>query len=191
VRATLAGVSDAFCTVVNPTGTAWRYSTYLGSTGTDCANGVAFQPNGHVVTDGATDNAGFPATAESYDPSQNSAGINDIFVSSLDAGVGGTTAVGDGPPSVMSAIRVGPNPFRSSAAIRFALVRPARLAVSVVDVQGRVVRRLAEGAMEPGAHELAWDGRDDRGNDAGTGVFFVQAIGEARSVGSSTIVRLR
>jgi hypothetical protein len=190
-RTTLAGGADAFCTVINATGTGWKYSTYLGSTGTDCANGVAYQPNGHVVTVGATDNSGFPTTAQAYDPAQNSAGVNDIFVSSLDVGAVGSTAVGDGGEPGVASLRVGPNPFRSMAAIRFSLAQSGELTVNVLDLQGRVVRHLAAGATGAGTHEIAWDGRDDRGNDAGTGVFFVQAANEGRRVSAARIVRLR
>jgi len=189
-RTTLAGGSDAFCTVINATGTALRYSTYLGSGGTECSNGVAFQPSGNVVTGGATDNTNFPATVRAFDTSQNSAGLNDIFVSSLDAGVAGaTTAVGD-PVLCGANIIVGPNPFCSRAAIRLSIAEPGRVRLRIVDVQGRVVRELADRDMSSGSCDLTWDGRDDGGRDAGAGVFFVQ-VAAAGGGRSHSIVRLR
>jgi len=189
-RTTPAGGADAFCTVINAAGTALRYSTYLGSTGTDCSNGVAFQPNGNVVSGGVTDNTSFPATVQAYDVCQNSAGLNDIFVSSLDAGVSGATTAADDPVLSGASLQVGPNPSRSLAAIRLSIVRPGHVRLRIVDIQGRVVRELADRDMDAGRHDVTWDGRDDRGLDAGAGVFFVQAAG-AVDTQSRSIVRLR
>ncbi len=187
-RTTLAGGADAFCTLVNSTGTGWDYSTYLGSSGTDCGNGVAFQASGRVVTDGATDNTSFPAPSRVLDPNQVAAGSNHIFVSNLDMAVGGSTAVGDGPLG-RGGLQVGPNPFRSVATIRLALERPGRARVRIVDALGRAVRTLADEEMTAGAHDLVWDGRGDGGQDAGVGVFFVQVSGAA-GTGSRSVVHI-
>jgi hypothetical protein len=189
-RTSLVGSTDGFSTVINATGTHLVYSTYLGSSGTDCANGVAIQSSGHVVVGGATDNASFPSTSMAHEAEQSSAGVNDIFVSSLDAGLGGATAVWS-EPAVLSSLQVGPNPFRSSTSIRLTIARSQHLVVRVVDAQGRLVRQLTDGVAPAGTNEVAWDGLDEHGNDAGVGVFFVQAQGDARIIGASTIVRLR
>lgn len=186
-RTSLAGGADAFCTLVNSTGTQWRYSTYLGSSGTDNGYGVVVQPSGCVVTGGLTDNTAFPTASRVQDPEQINAGVTDIFVSSLDVN-GGSTAVGD-EPIAAGALRLGPNPFRTTTTVRLTLPQRERMHVRVLDLQGRVVRELGDSEMGAGTHELAWDGRDDLGNDAGVGVFFVQATG-ARGLLSGTVVRL-
>ncbi len=50
-----------------------------------------------------------------------------------------------------------PNPFTSSTTIEFALSAPAEVSLSVFDVTGREVARLADGSMETGTHRIAWD----------------------------------
>ncbi len=47
--------------------------------------------------------------------------------------------------------------------------------VSVFDVAGRRVRSLWEGPLTDPAKTVEWNGTDDRGNRAATGVYFVRA----------------
>ena len=54
---------------------------------------------------------------------------------------------------------VAPNPVRDTAAVPFTLDRPARVTLTLVDMQGRTVRRLAEGAHVAGAHRASLDVR--------------------------------
>jgi len=41
-------------------------------------------------------------------------------------------------------------------------------------VSGRRVRALATGLMEAGPHEATWDGRDDAGQPAASGLYFAR-----------------
>ena len=61
-------------------------------------------------------------------------------------------------------------------ATRFALdvSSPADVAVVLYDAAGRSVRTLARGRYGPGSHDLAWDGKDDRGAGCRRGVYFVR-----------------
>jgi hypothetical protein len=64
-----------------------------------------------------------------------------------------------------------PNPFNPSASLRFALVRPGLVSIKVYDAAGKKVRSLKDGNMTAGRHACAWDGRDDAGRPAGSGVY--------------------
>ena len=50
-----------------------------------------------------------------------------------------------------------PNPFNSSTTIRYSLPRPGRYALDVVDIQGRLVTRLADGWREAGSYREVWN----------------------------------
>jgi hypothetical protein len=65
-----------------------------------------------------------------------------------------------------------PNPIRDAAAIRFALASPGPVELTIFDVNGRRIRRLVDGHVLPGPHEVAWDGRDDLGAAVPSGVYF-------------------
>ncbi len=65
-----------------------------------------------------------------------------------------------------------PNPFVSSTRIRFALPEPRPVSLKVYNVEGRLVRTLADRPYGAGRHELAWDGRDTHGSRVTAGVYF-------------------
>jgi hypothetical protein len=44
----------------------------------------------------------------------------------------------------------------------------------VFDVEGRCVATLANGAYDPGTYDLSWNGRNDRGEPAAAGIYFVR-----------------
>ncbi len=93
----------------------------------------------------------------------------------LPAGVGEEPA-----PPAASADRldpVRPNPFNPRAEIRFELARGGPTEVAVHDALGRRVRTLLAAERVAGAHSLFWDGRDDAGQDVGSGIYFVRLSG--------------
>jgi hypothetical protein len=58
------GLSDAFVTKLNPSGTALIYSTYLGGSNDDNSNGIAVDGSGNAIIVGSTASTGdFPTTA--------------------------------------------------------------------------------------------------------------------------------
>ena len=63
--------------------------------------------------------------------------------------------------------------------MRFDLKEAVSAEILIYSVDGRLVRRLSE-ALPSGDSFLTWDGRDDRGSRAASGVYFarVQANGE-------------
>jgi len=77
------GPFDAFLTKLNPTGSALAYSTYLGGTGDDQANGIAIDVSGQVYVAGLTGSPGFPLV----NPSQAAygGGARDAFVAQMNA----------------------------------------------------------------------------------------------------------
>jgi flagellar hook assembly protein FlgD len=47
----------------------------------------------------------------------------------------------------------------------------------VIDVQGRRVRTLVAEDQLAGAHSAFWDGRNERGSMAASGVYYVRLMG--------------
>jgi hypothetical protein len=63
LQAASAGPADAFVAKLNPTGSAFVYSTYLGGSGTyDAGNGIAVDSAGNAYVIGDTDSDDFPTT---------------------------------------------------------------------------------------------------------------------------------
>ncbi|MEZ5064222.1 MAG: FlgD immunoglobulin-like domain containing protein [bacterium] len=65
-----------------------------------------------------------------------------------------------------------PNPFSAGTRIAFSLPREESARLTVVDVSGREVRVLLDGAAPAGRSTLDWDGRDASGTRVASGVYF-------------------
>jgi len=64
-----------------------------------------------------------------------------------------------------------PNPFNPSTSIEFALPEASHVRLSICDILGRDVRRLLDAPFARGAHVISWDGTDDTGAKAPSGVY--------------------
>ena len=64
-----------------------------------------------------------------------------------------------------------PNPFNPLTEIAFTVHRAGPGSLRVYDLKGNLVRTLLEGNQSVGRHVVAWDGRDDAGRVAPSGVY--------------------
>ncbi len=65
-----------------------------------------------------------------------------------------------------------PNPFNPSTTITFSLRERGAVSLAIYDVAGRLVRVLIDDVMEAGPRDVTWDGRDNAGRGAASGVYF-------------------
>jgi hypothetical protein len=78
---TLGGLTDAFVTKLDPTGSALVYSTYLGGTGDDVGHGITVDSAGSAYVTGETGSTNFPTTAGAFDTTLG--GLQDGFVAKI------------------------------------------------------------------------------------------------------------
>lgn len=76
------------------------------------------------------------------------------------------------PPQSFALLQNFPNPFNPETTIRFDLPHPSEVRLQIFNVHGQLLRTLFEGALKPGAWQRAWDGKDARGNEVPSGVYF-------------------
>jgi hypothetical protein len=90
----------------------------------------------------------------------------------------GLQVVGTQPVSGAFSFWNAPNPFRSggSTTIVLAVPQPERVRIDVFDLRGRRVRRLFEGELSERIIRLRWDGRDDGGRVAASGIYLCKAV---------------
>ena len=85
-------------------------------------------------------------------------------------------------PAMVSAtsLQVWPNPFNTTTHLHFHLNQAASVQVAIYNVHGQRVHTLVDAPLHAGAHQMQWDGRDERGYSAATGPYFVRfRIGHA------------
>lgn len=103
------------------------------------------------------------------------------------------TAVPDSPAGELpSAVRLGdafPNPLRGGRlVIPFALPHPARVALRVYDVAGRLVRIVGEENVTAGESTFQWDSRGDDGVHVPSGIYYYTLTVDGRTYRKSVAV---
>lgn len=67
-----------------------------------------------------------------------------------------------------------PNPTVGRASLEFHLPSGGQASLTVYNISGRLVRRIAGGPFAPGTHRATWDGMDTTGSRVASGVYFVR-----------------
>jgi hypothetical protein len=92
------------------------------------------------------------------------------------------------PSAVLLAPR--PNPALGRSVVAFELPFEQSVRLTVYDVSGRRVARLADRDFGPGRHEVEWSGVDERGRTLPSGIYFVR-MESPGSVQTTRLVLLR
>jgi len=79
-------------------------------------------------------------------------------------------------PSGINLDNLYPNPFNSSVEIKYSSKSVRQVKVDVVDLSGRQVANLFDGACQVGSNVLIWSGKSSNDQNAASGVYFVRLI---------------
>jgi flagellar hook assembly protein FlgD len=79
-----------------------------------------------------------------------------------------------------------PNPFNPTTTIHFTVRRsspavrnPFLTTLKIYNILGQKVKTLVDEAKPAGSYEVVWDGKDERGNNLASGIYFYRLqIGE-------------
>lgn len=108
--------------------------------------------------------------------------VDDIEILAL----GGITGIGDSGdisalPAEFELRQNFPNPFNPSTTIEFALPANARVDIKIFNLLGQEVRRLLSGERAAGRYSVVWDGRDESGAPAASGIYIYKMEAQALS----------
>jgi hypothetical protein len=67
-----------------------------------------------------------------------------------------------------------PNPFNPSTTIKYQVPHTADTSVKIYNVKGQLVRTLVNGIVERGDNTAEWNGKNDRGAQVASGVYFYE-----------------
>jgi hypothetical protein len=83
-----------------------------------------------------------------------------------------------------------PNPFNPSTKIAFELPITSKVKVVIYDALGRAIKTLTDEEHPAGYVELLWDGRNEKGANVASGVYYFQASAQNwRSVKKMIVMR--
>ncbi len=99
--------------------------------------------------------------------------IDEVFISKNASAVAAAGQTASQPGAFMLHPNY-PNPFNASTTVSFDIKTRTNIQLTVHDLIGRLVRTLASGAVPSGTHQIRWDGVDESGQAAATGVYFIK-----------------
>ena len=67
-----------------------------------------------------------------------------------------------------------PNPFNPETTIRFELPEKSQISLNIYDITGKLIKTLVNGKKEAGYHLVIWNGKDEKGRDVTSGIYFYQ-----------------
>ena len=69
-----------------------------------------------------------------------------------------------------------PNPFNANTFMILTISgqNPVPAALKIYNILGQEVRTLMEGTVTPGSRVVVWDGKDERGRELASGVYFAR-----------------
>jgi hypothetical protein len=83
-----------------------------------------------------------------------------------------------------------PNPFNPSTSIKYRLAKPGNITIRVYNVAGQLVTTLINTWQNRGAHSIEWNGKNSRGENVGSGIYFVKMVaGDYSNVKKMTLLR--
>lgn len=82
-----------------------------------------------------------------------------------------------------------PNPMREQCNIHFNVFHPARVALHIADLNGRVLVTLLDEIKAQGRYTLSWNGRDSAGTDAAAGAYLCLLHMDGRPVKAQRLVK--
>lgn len=133
-------------------------------------------------------------TALGFDPAHTDFYNDGLFVrpahlTGAEVQIGGFTATPAAPPAGLR-LNAAPNPFNPRTTVAFATRTDGLARLTLVDPAGRAVRTLLRTLLPAGEHEADWDGQNDAGLAAPSGVYFavLEADGE-RVMRKVTLIR--
>jgi hypothetical protein len=83
-----------------------------------------------------------------------------------------------------------PNPFNPITTIRYSLSAGTQISLKIYNVLGERVKTLIDGFQSPGENSVVWDGKNDRGEVVGSGVY-IYRLRAGREVKMRTMTLLK
>ena len=71
-----------------------------------------------------------------------------------------------------------PNPFNPTTTIQFSIPKPAEVSISIFNSLGQLVRTYSLDTKQQGQHRVVWDGKDQQGKQAPSGMYIYQISAE-------------
>jgi hypothetical protein len=81
-----------------------------------------------------------------------------------------------------------PNPFNPLTTISYSLATDSYIKLNIHNTKGQIVKQLLNTYQQMGDHSITWDGTNDIGKPATSGLYFYQLITPTQSITQKTLL---
>jgi len=100
-------------------------------------------------------------------------------------------------PEKITLLQNYPNPFNPLTIVRFCVHgsqstvhSTSHVSLGIYNILGQLVRTLKDEEMMPGNYQVVWDGKDDKGKELASGIYFCKlAAGSCQDVRKMVLVK--
>jgi hypothetical protein len=79
-----------------------------------------------------------------------------------------------------------PNPFNSTTQIKYNIPQSGKVKLIIYNILGQKVKTLVDAIQNTGKYSVIWDGRNEYGNEVGSGVYFYTVVYKSEKVSERT-----
>jgi hypothetical protein len=99
-----------------------------------------------------------------------------------------TTSVIDEEQNNNAEVKIYPNPFKGLVRIRYVLPIADKIAVDILDLQGRIIKAWPLTQKSAGAHELLWQSGDNEGKTMPAGTYICRITSSKGTVSKKMLI---
>jgi len=81
-----------------------------------------------------------------------------------------------------------PNPFNPETTIKFDLSKSGKVKLDIYNIKGQLVKTLADDSKDAGRYSLKWNGLDDNGIPASSGVYFYRLTTDGKTLTKKSLM---
>jgi len=75
-----------------------------------------------------------------------------------------------------------PDPFNPETAIEYSIPESGNVTIDVYNIRGQKVKSLVSSEQSAGLHKVIWNGTDERGKRAASGMYFYELKYQGQSI---------
>ena len=112
----------------------------------------------------------------------------DIYAQKVDANGFVPLTDADAPAVSVELRQNYPNPFNPVTTVAYSIAAKCEVTLEIYDASGKCLARLVDKQQEKGSYAVQWNGKDERGSRAASGIYFYRLTAGGRTIAKKMVL---
>ena len=81
--------------------------------------------------------------------------------------------------------------FNPKTKISFSILEERHAEISIYNIKGQKIKQLISDQLSAGEHSVVWDGRDEKNQPVGSGIYFYRLLIDGKSKASRKMILMK